>query len=102
MSGKIVVSVDAQIVTLVPRYLANRVADVTKIRTALAQADFETIRSAAHGMKGSGGGYGLPEISRLGSAMEQSARSRDAAAIDGLVTALETYLASVEIEPRDE
>ena len=99
MSGKIIVSVDAQIAALVPRFLANRAADVAKIRSALTDGDFETIRSAAHGMKGSGGGYGFPEISRLGRAMEQSAQQRDAVAIRELVTTLETYLAHVEIIP---
>jgi len=99
MSGKIVVSVDAQIAALVPRFLANRAADVAKIRLALADGDFATIRFAAHGMKGSGGGYGLPEISRLGMAMEQSAQQRDVTAIRELVAALESYLAQLEITP---
>ena len=64
MSDKLIIAVDAQIAALVPRFLANRAADVDIIRAALAGADFEAIRVAAHGMKGSGGGYGFPEISR--------------------------------------
>jgi HPt (histidine-containing phosphotransfer) domain-containing protein len=102
MSDKFIVAVDAQIAALVPRFLANRAADVDKIRAALAGADFETVRVAAHGMKGSGGGYGFPEISRLGAAMEDGARRRDAAAIGALVASLETYLASIEIKVEDE
>jgi HPt (histidine-containing phosphotransfer) domain-containing protein len=98
MRDKIVVAVDPQIAVLVPRFLANRVADVDKIRAALAGADFEAIRVAAHGMKGSGGGYGFPEISRLGAAMEEGARLRDAAAITALVTNLEAYLGRVEVK----
>jgi len=101
MSDKLIIAVDAQIAALVPRYLANRAADVEKIRAALADADFETIRAAAHGMKGSGGGYGFPEISRVGAAMEESARQRDAAAIGALVATLKMYLARIEIEPVD-
>lgn len=99
MSDKLTIAVDAQIAALVPRFLANRAADVGKIRAALAATDFETIRAAAHAMKGSGGGYGFPEISRLGAAMEQGARERDAAALGALVTNLETYLARIEIRP---
>jgi HPt (histidine-containing phosphotransfer) domain-containing protein len=98
MLDKNVIAVDAQIVALVPRFLGNRAADVDKIRAALAGADFEVIRVAAHGMKGSGGGYGFPEISRLGAAMEEGALRRDAAAISALVTSLEKYLASIEIK----
>jgi HPt (histidine-containing phosphotransfer) domain-containing protein len=100
-SDKLVIAVDAQIAALVPRFLANRAADVDRIRTALAAGDFETIRAAAHGMKGSGGGYGFSEISRLGAAMEEGARQRDAAALGTLVASLEAYLARVEIKPCD-
>jgi HPt (histidine-containing phosphotransfer) domain-containing protein len=102
MSDKFIVAVDAQIAALVPRFLANRAADVDKIRAALAGADFETVRVAAHGMKGAGGGYGFPEISRLGAAMEEGARRRDAAAIGALVASLEAYLARIEIKIEDE
>lgn len=98
MSDKLIIAVDAQIAALVPRFLANRAADVDKIRAALARADFESIRAVAHGMKGAGGGYGFAEISRLGAAMEEGARLRDAAAIGALAASLEAYLARVEIE----
>lgn len=101
MSDKLIIAVDAQIAALVPRFLAHRAADVDKIRAALAGADFDTIRAAAHGMKGAGGGYGFPEISRLGAAMEEGARQRDAAAIGALVASLEAYLARIEIKPDD-
>jgi len=99
MSDKLIIAVDAQVAALVPRFLANRAADVGKIRAALAADDFEAIRVAAHGMKGAGGGYGFPEISRLGGAMEEGARQCDAALIGALVASLEAYLARVEIKP---
>jgi HPt (histidine-containing phosphotransfer) domain-containing protein len=101
MTDKLIVAVDAQIAALVPRFLANRAADVDKIRAALAGADFEAVRVAAHGMKGAGGGYGFPEISRLGAAMEEGAQRRDAVAIGALVESLETYLAHIEIKIED-
>lgn len=101
MSDKLIIAVDAQIAALVPRFLANRAADVGKIRAALARADFESVRSMAHGMKGAGGGYGFPEISRLGAALEEGARQRDAGAVGALVASLEAYLARIEIETGD-
>lgn len=97
MTDKLIVTVDTQIAALVPRFLAHRAADVGAIRDALAGADFEKIRVAAHGMKGAGGGYGFPEISRLGAAMEEGARQRDAAAITALVGSLEEYLGRIEV-----
>lgn len=102
MSDKLIIAADAQIAALVPRFLANRAADVGKIRAALAGADFATIRAVAHAMKGSGGGYGFPEISRLGAAMEERVREGDVAAIGALVASLEAYLARIEIKPGDE
>lgn len=99
MTEKLIITVDAQIAALVPRFLANRVADVARMRTALALGDFETIRAAAHGMKGSGGGYGFAEISRLGAAMEEGARQRDAEALGALVEHLAAYLARIEVRP---
>lgn len=101
MPDKLIIAVDPQIAALVPRFLANRAADVDKIRAALAAADFETVRVAAHGMKGAGGGYGFPEISRLGAAMEEGAQRRDAAAVSALVASLETYLARIEIKAEE-
>lgn len=98
MVEKLTIAVDAQIAALVPRFLANRAADVVNIRVALARADFETIRRAAHGMKGSGGAYGFAEISRLGASMEESARQGDAVAVVELVSSLEAYLARIEIK----
>lgn len=98
MSEKLIVTVDALIAALVPRFLANRSADVDRVRAALAGADFETIRATGHGMKGAGGGYGFAEISHLGAAIEEAALRRDAAAISGLVADLEEYLGRIEIK----
>lgn len=98
MPDKLVDAVDAEVAALVPRFLANRAADVGKIRAALAGADFEAIRVAAHGMKGGGGAYGFPEISRLGAAMEEGARQRDAAAIAELLASLDAYLGRIEVK----
>jgi HPt (histidine-containing phosphotransfer) domain-containing protein len=98
MSDKLIVTVDSQIAARVPRFLANRAADIGKIRAALAGADFEAMRGSGHGMKGAGGGYGFPEISRLGTALEEGARQRDAAAITALVASLEEYLGRIEVK----
>ncbi len=98
MSERLLIAVEGEIAALVPRFLARRSADVGKLRAALAEADFETIRASAHRMKGAGGAYGFPEISRLGAALEERARARDAAAISGLVASLEDYLGRVEVK----
>lgn len=99
MTDKAAIAVDAQIAALVPRFLANRAVDVGRIRAALADAEFESIRVVAHSMKGSGAGYGFPEISRLGAAIEEAARQGDSTQIGALVSNLESYLARIEVAP---
>ncbi len=98
MSDRIVVTIDPQIAALVPRFLENRAADVGRIREALAGGEFEAIRVAGHGMKGAGGAYGFPEISRLGAGLEEGAQRRDAVAVGALAAGLEEYLARIEVK----
>jgi PAS domain S-box-containing protein len=61
-----------------PAFLANRSLDLSKMRDALAAGDFAAIGSIGHNCKGTGEGYGFPEISRAGSAIEKAAKALDA------------------------
>jgi hypothetical protein len=60
-----------------PAFLANRRLDVAKLRDALATRDFTTVQTIGHNCKGTGAGYGFPEISSIGSAIESAARAQD-------------------------
>jgi CheY-like chemotaxis protein len=60
-----------------PRFLANRKTEIGKLREALALRDFSAIRTIGHNCKGIGTGYGFPEISKLGAAIETAARACD-------------------------
>ena len=61
-----------------PEFLQNRRLDLEKMRDALAARDFVTIQEIGHNAKGIGAGYGFPEISRAGSAVEYAAIAGDA------------------------
>jgi hypothetical protein len=61
-----------------PAFLANRWLDLAKMRDALTASDFATIQTIGHNCKGTGVGYGFPDISSLGSAIEAAARVRNA------------------------
>jgi HPt (histidine-containing phosphotransfer) domain-containing protein len=65
-----------------PVFLANRQADLARMREAFAASDFETIQHIAHNCKGIGSGYGFPEISRIGAATELAARAFDGAQVE--------------------
>ncbi len=93
--SQIPVDIDADLADLVPGYLANRKADVERVRLGLTQADWSGIGRIAHGLKGSGGGYGFDSISVIGAEMETAARVEDRGEVSRLVNLLEDYLARV-------
>jgi CheY-like chemotaxis protein/nitrogen-specific signal transduction histidine kinase/HPt (histidine-containing phosphotransfer) domain-containing protein len=61
-----------------PAFLANRHNDLKRLRAALAAKDFTVIQKIAHNCKGIGRGYGFPEISEIGAAIERAAKAQDA------------------------
>jgi len=89
--------VDADLEPLIPGYLANRRKDVEAIRQSVANGDYEPVRVAGHSMKGSGGGYGFDEISRLGAALEEAAKRSDGEAVREAVERLTAYLDRIEV-----
>jgi PAS domain S-box-containing protein len=68
-----------------PKFIANRQADLIKLREALAAGDFAIAQSIGHNCKGTGAGYGFPEIAKLGAALETAAVSHDRAELEQLL-----------------
>ncbi len=93
---KIIVRVDAEIADLIPGFLENRRKDVETLQHALAQGDYETMRTLGHSMKGAGGSYGFDAITDIGSSLEQAAKEGNSEEIQRLVNELSIYLKRVE------
>lgn len=91
------VTIDPELADLVPGYLENRRRDVLRVGEALQASDFDQIRTLAHSMRGSGGGYGFDEISRIGRDMEEAALAIDAGAVAAALARLREYLAAVKV-----
>jgi CheY-like chemotaxis protein len=89
---------DPEIAPLVPEFLENRRTELAMYREALAQGDYGRIQSSAHKMKGTGRGYGLAPISRLGSDLELAAHQKDVDGMRRLIDELDAYLQRVRIE----
>ncbi len=68
---------DERLRSLLPAYLQNRRRDILTVLTALDNHDFEQIRVIGHKMRGSGAGYGFPEITAIGQRLELAAENRD-------------------------
>jgi len=94
---KIIVYVDSDIEDLVPGFLENRGRDITSIKEALSNNDYEAIRIIGHSMKGTGGGYGFDSISDIGSSIETEAENRDSEKIREQTEKLSSYLKCVEV-----
>ena len=60
-----------------PAFLASRRNDLEKMRSALAASDFASIQRIGHNCKGIGTGYGFPEVSAIGLAIESAAKERN-------------------------
>ncbi len=94
---KIIVRVSPVFEKLMPGFLENRQKDIAKITAALQEKDYETIRETGHALKGSGGGYGLPEISRLGADIENGVKNNNLEVLKPLLAELQDYLVRLEV-----
>ncbi|MEZ4416276.1 MAG: Hpt domain-containing protein [Gemmatimonadota bacterium] len=93
----VVVKVDPVIADLVPGYLKARREEVQRISAAVQNADLGELQLIGHRLKGSGAGYGFPDITRLGAAIEDGAGAGDLAAVVRAVRGLVSYLDAVRL-----
>lgn len=94
---RIIVIVDAEIEDLIPGFLENRRKDVKTLEQALAEGDYETIRTLGHKMKGAGGGYGFDAITEIGRSLENAAQDKNTEEIREHVQELSYFLEHVEV-----
>jgi CheY-like chemotaxis protein/HPt (histidine-containing phosphotransfer) domain-containing protein len=83
--------------SIVPPYLARRRKEVTEMAALLAASDFARLAILGHDLKGSAAGYGFPELTRLGAALEQFAKANDTQALGMGMTELRSYLSRVQL-----
>lgn len=93
----IVVEMDPDLEDLVPAYLERRKGELAAMDGLLAAGDLAGLARLAHDLKGSGGGYGLPELTRLGRELEAACKAGDAAGAAALRAELGEYLARVRL-----
>lgn len=91
-------NVDPIVRSLLPGYLARRDDELLRLEAWCAERKFDEIRGVAHNLAGSGGAYGLPELTRIGRALEEAAEAGDPEAITGLLQAMRKFLEQVRAE----
>lgn len=73
--------IDPDILPLLPTYLERREEELIELKLKLSEKDFDALRVVGHNLKGTGAGYGIPEITEVGGRLEKAAQSTDGAAI---------------------
>jgi formylglycine-generating enzyme required for sulfatase activity len=79
-------------------YLEKRRADIDYMLAALDHGDFQAIVGLGHKLAGTGSGYGFPEITEIGSAIEKAARAANAAKIRSCLQDLDLFLTALGID----
>ncbi len=96
--AKLDVVVDEDLSAILPKFLDNVRRNPAAIAEALSRDDYDAIRSLGHKMKGTGGSFGLPQISELGDQLERAAKQQNADAVRALNRLLQQFLDSVAIQ----
>lgn len=91
------VSIEKDLEVLVQRFLARKREDLGSARIALAAGDYETIRRIGHDLKGAGEGFGFPELSAFGAALEGAAIARNERALGEQLAAVEQFLSRLRV-----
>jgi len=82
---------------LIGKYLSHRKDDIEKLKRALAESDFETIRITGHNLYGSGSAYGLDDISWLGASIENAADAKDEEQLKRLIVEMTDFLHKLRV-----
>lgn len=97
MTEKIKVEISKDLQVLIPRYLDRRHKEIEAFRAHLVAREFEALRVGGHSLKGSGGGYGFPLLTKIGATIEIAAKAQDAATIETALAEYADYIQRVEV-----
>ncbi len=95
---EIKVTISNDLAELIPTYLSNKEKEQQKIASLAEEDDFAAIKVIAHGIKGSGGGYGFADLTEIGRKIEEAAKNSDKAAIQEWNQQLKIYLGNLKID----
>jgi len=94
----VVVSIAPELLPLTTIYLDRKRQEIPGIRKMAREADYGSLRRMGHDLKGSGGAYGLPQLSAFGSRIENAAVAGDPEKLLAAICELEGFFRSVRLE----
>lgn len=74
MGTPFTVKIDKDLEELIPNFLEGRRKELAVLKKALADKDFETLKSIGHKLKGNAPGYGFELLGVHGAALEIAGR----------------------------
>lgn len=95
--SRIRIHVDPDLMELIPGYIEHRNEDVAKMLDLLEKESYRKIERCGHSMKGTGGGYGFNEISKIGDFIENAGKAKDKILIQEGINQLKNFLEKLEI-----
>lgn len=82
---------------IAPSYLESRKRDLAALKDALTRKDFHFIVGLAHKTKGTAGGYGFDELSRIAKSLETAANTQNPDDTRAALETMERHLTDIEI-----
>ena len=97
LDEKMIVQVDAEIEDFLPVFLEEMHENITAIKEAVEQSDYEAIRLLGHRSKGTAGSYGFDVIVEISQSVELAAKAQNLEEVRNLADQLGNYLEHVEV-----
>jgi HPt (histidine-containing phosphotransfer) domain-containing protein len=98
MSSRIHVQIPSELLDIAPRYLQNRIHDLSLLKDALTRKDWPFILKLSHQTKGTAGGYGFTELGNLAKSLETAAKVANLSQATIALDDMRNYLENVEIK----
>lgn len=95
-------TIDSELAKLLDRFMQNTDLEMVTLVEAFNKSDFLSINRIGHNMKGSALNYGFKHLAELGRSIEKAGADKDSGEIKRLLARLKEYVASVEIEFKED
>lgn len=93
---RVVLELDPLLADLVPDYVREKRRQMGDLRRLVGEHALDRVKRLAHDIKGTGTAYGIPDVTRLGRALETAAQHGDEPRVVALVEELDALLARVQ------
>lgn len=92
---------DASLEDVVLMFVDGLTERVAAMETAACDGDFEALRTSAHQLKGSGGGYGYPILTERAGVLEQEAKAQATEQCLATIEELKQVCDRIVVEPAE-